>query len=313
MKMNLRYHKTGKILTMLLSAAILLPQIPGTQASRQTQADAAATLQLSHSSLTVTQGKTAKLKLKTPTGMSNEKVTWTSSRTSVAKVTVIRRRSVKVYGIHAGKTVITAKSKKKTARCKVTVNAVKKGTVLYNLEKERGKNVDTGESLAPPIVCDYKSFRYNTYAIWICPFSFYDPSGISADFRGQKIKVSLTVQNTGARDLPELGVCFNYANGCSGEYPYGLHISSKILPARIRSDSRHKNAAMHIQNIAKGKTYTWNFTYTIPKKAQHLTTVSGSTGSISLPITIYISNLRDESVYRPGDEITVRKCVIRTA
>lgn len=313
MKINLRYKKTGKILTILLSTAMLLPQIPGTPASHQVRAEAAARLQLSHSSLTITQGKTAKLKLKKTAGLSKAKITWTSSRTSVAKITETHRRSVKIFGLHAGKTVITARSKKKAARCKVTVKAVKRGTVLYNLQNERGKNVDTGESLAPPIVCDYKAFRYNTYAIWICPFSFYDPSDTSADFRGQKVKISLTVQNTGARDLPELGVCFNYTDGGSGDYPYGLHISSKTLPARIRSDSRHKNAAMRIQNIGKGKTYTWNFTYTIPKKAQHLTAASGSTGSISFPITMYISNLRDKSVYRPGDEITVRKCVIRTA
>lgn len=298
---------------MLLLTAILLPQIPGSPASRQMPAEAAVKLQLSHSALTITQGKTAKLKLKKTPGLSKAKITWSSSRTSVAKITEVRRHSIKVFGVRAGKAVISVKTKKKTAHCKVTVRSVKKGAVLYNLAKERGENLNTGESLAPPIVRSYNAFRYNSYAIWICPFSLYDPSGISADFRGRKIKISLTVQNTGSRDLPELGICFNYNKGDSAEYPYGLHISSKKLPARIQGDSRHKNASMPVQSIKKGKTYTWTFTYTIPKKARHITTASGSTGSMTLPITFYISNLRDESVYRPGDEITVRKCVIRAA
>lgn len=79
------------------------------------------TVKLSKSALTLTVGKTATLKaIVTPSNATNRKVTFTSSKKSVATVSA----TGKVKAIKAGTTTITAKTANgKKATCKVTVKA----------------------------------------------------------------------------------------------------------------------------------------------------------------------------------------------
>jgi hypothetical protein len=272
--------------------------------SNNTTADAAGA-SLNKKSASVSQGKTVKL-------TANAKATWKSSNTAIATVSASSGKSVKVTGVKAGKATITATVGSKKATCKVTVTKVKSGTTIYNLAKETGSNEETGESYAPPIKSDYETFRYSSFAIWLCRATLYDPANGGVDYRGIKLKVSITVQNSGSRNLPELGVCFNYTKGgTDGSYPFAFHVSEKKLSAKVKNDKQHKHTTYKVQKIKKGATYTWNFTFTIPKDAMN-GDKDQDTG-LNYPIMMYIPNLKDSSPYKPGDAITVKKCTIKVA
>lgn len=117
------------VLTLTLSFGVL-----AASSLAPNGADQAHAASISKKSVTVTKGKTYKLKLKKATA---KKVKWSSSKKSVATVS----KSGTVKAKKAGKATITAKYKGKKYKCKVTVKnppAAKKPSAVKsqtNLEK----------------------------------------------------------------------------------------------------------------------------------------------------------------------------------
>ncbi len=250
----------------------------------------------------VSQGKEVKL---TASG----KAKWSTSNDQIAHPQKESGKSVKILGIKAGKATITAAVGSKKETCKVTVTKAPKGFVIYDFAKS------TDPENCPPYKGNYSEFKYNSFRIWLCNATFFgEKNYISPDYRGRKLKVKITVKNSGKRDLPELGVCFNYTNPGNGQkegYPFALHVSEKKLAAKVKKDTQHRRTKFVTQKIKKGKTYTWTFTFTIPKKA--LNTDKDSDTGAYYPIMMYIPNCKDSSPYKPGDEVTVKACKITCA
>ena len=101
-------------LLLVMALTFVLPSPAVSQAAKKK------TPKLNKSKLTLTVGKTAKLKVKN----TKKKIKWSSSKKSVATVT----KKGKVKAKKAGKTTITAKVGKKKLKCKVTVTAKKSNT-----------------------------------------------------------------------------------------------------------------------------------------------------------------------------------------
>ena len=248
----------------------------------------------------VMQGKEVKL---TASGSA----TWSSSNDNIAHCQKTKGKSIKVLGIKKGTATITATVGGKKQTYKVSVKNAKKGTVIYNFAKS------TNPDNHPPYKADYSEFKYNSFRIWLCDATFWgEKTYISPDYRGRKLKISLKVKNSGKRTLPEMGVCFNYTSGGdTGAYPWALHVSAKKLSAKVKKDKTHKHCKFVTKAMKKGKSYTFNFTFTIPKNA-----VNGDTDKDTgahYPIMMYIPNMKDTSPYKEGDSITVQKCLIKVA
>ena len=261
-------------------------------------------------------GKDAKL-------TAGAKAKWSTSNKQVASVKG-KGKSATVTATGAGSCTITAKVGSKKLNCKVTVKAAKSGTVIYDLAKETGSNSETGESFAAPVKCPYSTFKYDSFSMWLCRAVFYDPANGGKDFRGKKIKISVTVKNSGKNDLAELGFCFNYTSGGAASYPFAYHvIDSKLRSqiakkanqkwslASVKKSKEHKGAVVKEGKIKKGKTYTYNFSYTIPKNAMNGDKDPDT--NINYPIMFYIPNLKDNCPYQTGDEITVLKAKFTVA
>lgn len=106
--------------TVFALTATVAPAVP-----LQTQVIAeAATMKLNKKSLTLYEGDTYKLKV---TGKGKKKVKWSSTDSSVAKVS----RSGNVRAVSEGTATIKAKVGKKTLKCKITVKG-KKTNSYYN-------------------------------------------------------------------------------------------------------------------------------------------------------------------------------------
>ncbi|MCH5265776.1 MAG: hypothetical protein J1F02_07740 [Lachnospiraceae bacterium] len=295
----------AKISKKVVAVALVAAMAVTTATVSADTASAAKKVKLNKKSVSISQSKTVKLK-------ASAKAKWSTSNKAVATVSTSSGKSCTVRGIAAGTATITATAGGKKATCKVTVKAAGKGTVVYNLANETGSDPTTGESWGPPVVCKYEEFKYNSFRIWLCRATLYDPANGGVDYRGRKLSVSITVQNSGKRDLPELGVCFNYTKGgTDGAYPFALHVSEKALAAKVKKDKQHRHTTYKVQKIKKGKTYTWNFTFTIPKDAMN-GDKDQETG-LNYPIMMYIPNMKDTSPYKPGDAVTVKKCVIKLA
>lgn len=88
--------------------------------------------------VTITVGKTVKLKVKNI----KKKVKWSSGKKKVAKVS---KKGV-VKGLRAGKATITAKAGKKKFRCKVTVKKKKKKSSSKNTGRSNGGSGNTGNT-----------------------------------------------------------------------------------------------------------------------------------------------------------------------
>ena len=259
---------------------------------------------------TVTQGKEVKL---TASGSAK----WTSSNDQIAHCQKTSGKSIKIWGIKAGKATITATVGSKKETCKVTVKKAKKGTVLYNFANS------TDPKNRPPYVRGYDSkgdisgWKYDSFSIWLCQATFYgEKTYISPDYRGRKLSVEMVVKNSGSRDLPELGVCFNYTKGADdAPYPFAYHASREKLASSVKKSKGHKHTTYQIGKkvLKKGKDQKIKFTFTIPKGAQNGDYNSELEGNPQYPIMMYIPNLKDSSPYKPGDEITVKKCVIKLA
>ena len=250
--------------------------------------------------VTITQGKEVKLN-------AGASAKWSSSNDNVAHCQKSSGKSIKVLGIKKGTATITATVGSKKQKCKVTVKTAKAGTVLYNFAKS------TDPDNHPPFVANYSTFKYDSFKMWLCPASFYgEKTYIAPDYRGRKLKVSMVVKNTGKRDLPELGVCFNFTKSSTdGSYPFAYHASAKPVKASVKKNKNHKHCTYKVGKIKKGKDLKINFTFTIPKDAINGDT-DDKTGA-NYPIMMYIPNLKDSSPYKDGDEITVKKCVIKLA
>lgn len=283
------------------------------------EAAAAKKAKLNKKSVTLDAGKTVVLS-------ANAKAKWSTSDKSKASISTTSGKKCTVKGIAQGNCTITAKVGKSTATCKVKVNGPKAGTVIYDLAKERGSDSKTGESFAPPVKCNYSTFKYSSYAIWQCRAVFSDPGNSDAvDYRGKKIRISVTVKNSGKNDLAELGFCFNYTKGGSdGAYPFAYHMINSKLRAQIakkagkkwslkqvKKDNLHKHAKVEEGTFKKGQTKTFTFDFTIPSDA-----VNGDkdpdTGE-NYPIMFYIPNLKDNPPYQDGDEITITKATFKLA
>lgn len=88
-------------------------------------------IKLNKSKVTIKKGKTATLKTSIKPKTSTDSLVW---KTSNKKVVTVTSKGV-IKGIKAGKATITVKAGKKTAKCVVTVKAVKATSVKLNKKK----------------------------------------------------------------------------------------------------------------------------------------------------------------------------------
>ena len=292
-------------------AGTLVMAVAFTSAVVSTPFEASAKAKLNKKSVSITAGDSVTLK-------ASAKAKWSTSDKTKATISA-KGKKCTVKGIAKGNCKITAKVGKETLTCKVKVKAPKAGKVIYDLAKEMGSDSSTGKSFAPPVKCPYSEFKYNSLRIWLCQAIFYDPANGGVDYRGRKINISVTVKNSGKNDLAELGFCFNYTKGGSdGSYPFAYHVvNSKLRSAiakkankkwslaSVKKDSAHKHAKVVEGQIKKGKTYTYSFSFTIPKDAMNGDKDPDT--NINYPIMFYIPNLKDNCPYQDGDEITVLK------
>lgn len=292
-------------------AGTLVMAVAVTSALVSAPTESSAKAKLNKKSVTLTAGDSVTL-------TASAKAKWSVSNKSKATISA-KGKKCTVKGVAKGSCKVTAKVGSETLTCKVKVNAPKAGKVIYDLAKEMGSDSSTGESFAPPVKCPYSEFKYNSFRMWLCRAVFYDPANGGVDYRGRKIKISVTIKNSGANDLAELGFCFNYTKGgTDGSYPFAYHvINSKLRSeiakkankkwslADVKKDKSHKHAKVVEGSIKKGKTYTYNFDYTIPKDAMNGDKDPDT--NINYPIMFYIPNLKDNCPYQTGDEITVLK------
>ncbi len=246
---------------------------------------------------------------------------WKTSNKQVATVKG-KGKTGTITAIGKGSCKITAKVGKETVTCSVKVNPAKAGTVIYDLAKETGSNPTNGDSYAAPVKCPYSEFKYSSFRIWLCQAVFYDPANGGKDFRGKKINCSITLKNSGKNDLAELGFCFNYTSPNS--YPFAYHVIDSKLRAQIAKKANKKWSFSSVKatekkyngktvegKIKKGKTYTYNFSFTIPANAMN-GDKDEDTG-LNYPIMFFIPNLKDNCPYQAGDEITVLKAKFTVA
>ena len=99
----------------VLAGVLFLPKA-------QTEAQAAA--RINYTSLKLKQGTTKKLKIKD----SSAKVQWSSSKPNVVAV----NKKGRITAVKGGKAVITAKTRKKEFRCKVTVTGLNTSTLTLS-------------------------------------------------------------------------------------------------------------------------------------------------------------------------------------
>ena len=169
----------------------------------------AAKVKLNKKSLTLTVGKTYKLKVKG----TKKKVKWSSSNKKVASV----NKKGKVTAKKAGKVTITAKIGKKKYKCKVTVNAVRK--IIPDV---------FNESIAANSVIFLEEYNIND-SIWIKVKNNYSkPADLFFDFifykNGavvEKNTDSLTPLKNGHSSW--VGCC--YGNTVFDDYRVSIHAS----------------------------------------------------------------------------------------
>lgn len=248
---------------------------------------------------TVYQGKKITLK-------AGKKSTWKSSNDQIAHCMKTSGKSIKVWGIKAGKATITATAGSKTQKCKVTVKKAKKGTTIYSLSR------DASDKKYPGVVCKYETFKYDSFSMILFDGTFYGKDTyISPDYRGRKLSVKIKIKNVGKRVLPELGVCFNYTKGgTDGSYPFAYHLSAKKLSSKVKKDKQHRHTTYKVKKVKPGKSHTISFKFTIPKNAMN---GDKDDNGVNYPIMMYIPNLKDTSPYKNGDAIKVMSCTVKTA
>lgn len=118
----MKLHK--KVFATVLSVAMLVSSISGTNLGQMNVAKAAGKLSINKKKLTLTVGKKATLKIKN----AGKKITWISNKKKVAKVS---KKGV-VTAVSAGKAKITAKTAGKKFTCTVTVKKKKPLNISNN-------------------------------------------------------------------------------------------------------------------------------------------------------------------------------------
>jgi hypothetical protein len=229
--------------------------------------------------------------------------TWETSNKEVACPNINngkKAKSVEIVGTGAGKATITNGEGQSWA---VTVKKAKKGAVVYDMAKE------TDTKKVPPATIDYNTWKYDSFAIFLFSGTYYGYGAYAApDYRGRKLSVNMKIKNDGERNIPELGVCFNYTTPVS--YPFAYHLSEKPLDDKIKTDKGHSQCTFKVAAVKPGKSINIKFNFTIPKDAQN--SDSDSDGEL-YPIMMYIPNLKDSSPYKEGDKITVQSCKVKLA
>lgn len=234
------------------------------------------------------------------------KATWKSSNPGVATVlaqTDGAAAKTEVVACKKGKATITATVGGKKQTCKVTVKNRTKGYLIYNMAKD-----ETDPKKVPGSIFKYDTFKYSSYCIFQPSVSFFGKGHFaSADYRGRKIKMTVTIQNAGKRTLPEFAVCMNWTKSkVCGPYPFMLHVMSKDAWAKNykknKGGKQWKECTFKKMDIKKGKKATFTFSFKIPTDAVN-TDADKTYGPY--PFNTYIPNLKDSGPYKPGDDIKV--------
>jgi hypothetical protein len=246
-------------------------------------------------SISMKQGDHKKLKAKKNTS-------WTCAD---GVVTLVKKsgKTVEVVACKAG----TATVKAGTGQSwKIKVAKAAKGKTVYDMANE------TDSDKVPPAKCEYDKWKLDSFSIFLFSGTYYGYGTYAApDYRGRKLSVSMSVKNIGKRNIPELGVCFNYTKGGSdGAYPFAYHFSEKALDDKVKGDNGHKHCTFKTGTLAPGKTLNIKFTFTIPSDAQN--SDHNDDGEL-YPIMMYIPNLKDSCPYKPGDAIQVNSCKVKLA
>lgn len=265
-KVTKRVVAVTLVCSLALATALITPAT--------TKIDAAKKFKLNKKKVTLkVAGKAVKLK-----GVNGKVSKWSTSKKAVATV-----KKGKVTPVGAGSCVITATSGSSKATCKVTVKAAAKGTVIYDLAKETGRDTSTNESYAPPQVRKYEKFKYN-WCTWLCRATFYDPAVGTSDYRGKTIRCDISFKNAGKNTMKEILFQLNYTK------PKAYPIVKKF------------------KKIKKGKTVTTSFTFKIPADA--INTDKDSATGLNFPIMFYCTNkgADEKSLFQTGDVLTIKKC-----
>lgn len=192
-------------------------------------ASAKASIRLSKSSVTIYTGASTTLKA-TVTGKS-KKVTWKSSKPSVATVS----SSGKVTAVKAGKTTITAKANKKTVKCVVTVKKAPTIDLKKYLQGGVGSATKTQLKKAVKKIVGVKAKSSSVY-----PDLYYTGKkmtiglNLNAEY-GTKAKNYIYIKNTGNKKVKYYGV--------------------QIGDSKSAVAAKMKNAGMRTYN--NGKVYWW--------------------------------------------------------
>lgn len=130
-----------KVFATLLSVAMMVSSLSGTNLGQMNVAKAAGKLSINKKKLTLTVGKKATLKIKN----AGKKITWTSNKKKVAKVS---KKGV-VTAVSVGKAKITAKTAGKKFTCTVTVKKKNSLNISNNYPDIEANVTPTPTNAAP--------------------------------------------------------------------------------------------------------------------------------------------------------------------
>lgn len=182
-----KMKKLCAAMSMLLTVAVAAPMLSGS-----TPADAAKKPKLSNTKLNMTVGSSKTLKVKNY----KKKVTWKSSKKSVAKLSNIKKTSVKVSAKKKGTSKVTATfkvaGKKRVLTCNVTVKPkeTKTETPVPSIQTQAPAPAPTATVDPNATPTPTPTFDYDNYAgcLWKDPgvrinevFGQYFISGVSTD------------------------------------------------------------------------------------------------------------------------------------
>lgn len=351
-----------RLVTITLIFAMIASAIPSNAIQ------AAKKVKLNKTKLVLQVGKSYKLKLKN----NKKKVKWSSSKKTVA--TVSKKGNVKAK--KAGTAKVTAKAGKKKYTCKVQVQKkrriertctdwptppptptppavtptpptatssaiptpdVPKRTLIYNYSPET------------PDVCNYSEFKYNSFRIWLCPFTFYGEGYYEAkDYRGKKLHYELTIKNSGERDLPVLDFRFNYTSPTVYPTAYRVYdptwgnVDDLVPPIQpdpadyplLEEDEDGEEYEVTYEEAMEDYEYyledyirerdsflsglkqpikkgkTYTYSFDFTIPKNAINEDYDIQAETNYPIMMYIANMKDVCPYEEGDEITILGCKI---
>ncbi len=338
----------------------------------------AVSVKLNKKSLSLTVGKSKTLKLKNL--KKGQKVKWSSSSKKIAsvnkkgKVTAKKAGKAKITA-KAGKAKyvckVTVKAKKSTKKNALNTPIPTAGNaptsnvpatqepvitptpatnteeppkddkiLIYDLAQEEGMVLDENGDV--PVVCPY-SESDRPYCIWKCPMIIDDTSATGVDYRGKKLHVELALKNTGIRNLPELGVTFNYTYPVIYPLVYYIYeseaMATQFIPPEPPSmeecekyyqdwgfdspeeyydmmyteyldqlegfNAKLENTIVENKQIAIGEKLEIKFDITIPENA--FNGDKDPETSLNYPIQMLVENFGN---WKEGDEVTILSCKI---